>query len=111
VSAVKVKKSVITRPIELSAGKGTYVPFTVPKGASDVYLSGKVKVIGGIIPEINIGLYNAKNCPKSGTTVYYLQWKPIFRGSYDSNHAFGRYLQSGQEYYILFKNYALYEEK
>jgi hypothetical protein len=113
VSAIKVKKPVVTRQFELTAGRGKYFSFIVPQGVRDVYLSGKVKVIGGIIPEINIGLFYAKNCPTSGNSVhfYFGQCKPIFRGNYDNKHAFARFIQSGQKYYILFKNNALYEEK
>jgi hypothetical protein len=108
VSAVKVKKPVATRQFELSAGKAKNFQFTAPQGVRDVYLSGKVKVIGGIIPEIYLTLY--KNCPTSGT-FYFSQCQRVFSGNYDNNDVIGTYLQSGQRYYILFKNYALYEVK
>jgi len=82
---------VINKQIELPPGKGTYVQFTVPKGAINVYLSGKTKVVGGILTEIYMGIYYAKDCPTSGKIVYFTQCKPAKGKFYDNNEPFGLY--------------------
>jgi len=108
--AVQIKKTIVDKQIELSGTQGKYFPFTIPKGVSDVYLSGKVKVVGGILTHILVGFYNANGCPATGSTVNFLRCTPIFWGFYDNNNSFGRYIQSGQKYYIVFQNTALLGE-
>src|SRR5216117_329089 len=73
--AILVKKTIIDKQMELSGLQGKFVTFTIPKGVSDVYLSGKTKVVGGVLTHILIALYYAKNCPATGATVNFLQCK------------------------------------
>jgi hypothetical protein len=110
--AIAVKKTVVDKPIELSGIDGKFFTFTIPKGASDVYLSGKVKVIGGILTNIYMGLYNAKGCPvTSSSTINFLHCRPITIEYLDNiNNSFDRYLQSGQKYYIVFQSFAVLGE-
>jgi len=106
-----VKKTIVSRQIDLPAGKGIYFPFTIPQGAINVYLSGSTKVVGGIISHVYIGIYYAKNCPAVGTIVYFGKCTPIKSGFYDNNNSFGLYIPSGPKYYIFFHNDAILGEE
>jgi hypothetical protein len=106
--AVLVKRTIVDKQMELSGIQGKFVTFTIPKGVSDVYLSGKTKVVGGILTHILIALFYAKNCPATGPN--FLQCKPITYGFYDNNNSFGLYIPSGQKYYIVFQNTAVLGE-
>ena len=112
VDAVAVKKTIIDKQIELTGIDGEYFPFTVPPGVSDVHLSGKIKVVGGHLQEVSIGLYYAKDCPVTGSsTSQFLKCKAYSWANYNNdNNSFGYYIQSRQKYYLVFQSFAVLGE-